>query len=63
MEAGLDRGRVEPNGGGFISGLDLLKIYSFLSPFTFVLGWPKFQQLDVATGLCGLHHVGLHKHT
>jgi hypothetical protein len=47
----------EPEGGGFISGLELLKIYPFRSPFTFVLGWPKFQQLDVATGFCGLHHV------
>ena len=23
----------------------------------FVLGWPKFQQLDVGTGFCGLHRV------
>jgi hypothetical protein len=56
VEAGLDRvGRA--SGGGFISGLDLLKIYPFLSSFAFVLGLPKFQQLDVATGFCGLHRA------
>jgi hypothetical protein len=37
--------------------LNLLKIYPFRSPLAFVLGWPKFQQLDVATGFFGLHRA------